>query len=189
MQEVHTIERSILLGAALLHICSLEHSAGQLDNPSLLICNSVDRYSRPVVCALALTLLRYSDLNSEVLRNYLSGVPTYVKQNKTSSLYQVKPLSDKSISYATDISIPEVPFHASYSSARYAINSVLGRNLRKYLSDSFTATHIFRHLRSSFFISQGVPISVVSSYLGHSSGDSIHSYIHKDLIDSNLLVT
>jgi len=187
--DLHTValvEDSISFGISLLTLCRLENKYGDLDLLSLSICERVDRYTRPVVCSLALTMLRYSDLNLHVLQSFLSGVPTYVKQNKTSSLFKIKPLAPESVAYAITIDIPARPLHASYSSVRRGINNVLGRNLRSILLNNESSTHLFRHLRASYYASIGMDYDSISSYLGHVATGTLSFYLHPALDFSNM---
>jgi integrase len=183
MSSVHLIESSMIFGDCLTSLLPIALDSGFIDRLSYDLAYSVDRYNAPVVCVLALTCLRYSDLPSVNLYSYLKGEKVYVRQGKTESSFELPRLPDTLIRESSYFNVPEVPFLSSYSSVRYCLNQVLPRFVRQSLAGSMSVTHVFRHFRSSFLIASGLDISYVSKTLGHSSNESTKSYIHADLVD------
>lgn len=183
ISAIQTIEQSMLFGDELLTVCRLEHEYGELDSVSFSLVRAVDRYTRPVVAALALTMLRFSDLSFEVICAFLEANKCYVRQKKTSILYRVKPLAPASFSYSCSIVVPTVPFHASYSCVREALLRAISRDLSQLLAGNNSACHIFRHLRASYLSAIGYSASDISAYLGHSSDGTCRNYVHDNIID------
>jgi integrase len=183
MLRVNTLEASFTFGRRLKTACRLQSLDGIVDPISMSIVEATDRFNLSTVGALCLTCLRYSDLFKIDWCRYVEGNSISVVQGKTETRFIIKPLASDVTACFGPNSVPAVPFPASYSSVRYALNNVLPRFVRDILTDSFSVTHVFRHLRASYLFAKSMPKDYISSLLGHRSKDAVEYYIHPDLVE------
>lgn len=174
---------SIRLHRALINV---SESSGLFD----FILSKVDPLSSQILLELpwsvsfpAFTLcyfgLRYSELNFLSLKLLLSAEQIQLYQPKTktykTSLYNP---FHKFLSF--DVIHPRTPFMiCSYDQISYACSLAAARCGISLPDDCMDSTHIFRHLRASYMRSQKLSLKEIRSFLGHSSKDSVSSYLHK----------
>lgn len=183
IHTVNLIERSFTFSSDLHRSLPLSISSQFIDPLSYDICCRVDRYTFPSIYILALTCLRFSDLEKIDLHSYFKGLAVSVFIGKTERAFILPRLPNGMVKEVSKIAIPDKPFVATYSSVRYMLNRIMRRDIRAVLGDHCGTAHVFRHLRASYLKSLEVPEEQIMRILGHKSKSSLSHYIHKPLID------
>lgn len=175
----HEVERYI--GTKLSYVIESLAENGIIDPPSKAIVWGVSPLARLPVSIMALTCCRWSELQNIDLVELLSIGRQEIYQPKVGSPRIV------TIPWYAILDIPKEMLRQatldrfSYDQLYSEIEAVIPPNVRKVLKQSFHVTHVFRHLRASWFHEKGASDAEISELLGHYLTTSNLSYLHKNL--------
>lgn len=178
---VTQLERSLSLANVLL--TCLDHSveSGDLDPISYNILLKTPRLSRLEAIIQAWTCCRYSEIDYVDLNAMISGKRLCVYQPKNKGNRYVDPFPFFDIIPNHYLDVNYRVRYISYDSYQRSIARCVPEHVGSVLSACNDKTHIFRHLRASYFYSIGFNISDISTFFGHKSRDATIRYIHDDL--------
>lgn len=182
-QTIHEVEKSISWARALQMTLDALGSEKQVDPVSIQITKAIDRWHWLPSVLLALTCSRFADLQKIKLEHILLGRPQTILQAKTKEMRTLPNLFliNESLSHSLDPTAKIM--HSNYDSLRMAIQKAVPSHVRQVLKNQNDATHIFRHLRASFFKSRGWSVSEIKDFFQHKDEQATLEYIHEGLFE------
>lgn len=180
-QYIYELEKSITWARALQPTVDLLASEGQIDLVSKEITHNVARPHWFPAVLLALTCCRFAELEKINLSDIIAGKPQSIREGKTHNMRLLPNLwiADERERSKLDASAKII--HSEYPALKSAIHRATPRHIREKLKDQNDGTHIFRHLRASFFADIGWSTEMIQEFFAHKNADATRKYIHEGL--------
>jgi integrase len=179
--SIYELEQSLFVAKYLVEAMNSNQGRLHVDPISLVIVNRVSRLAKLETILLAWSTVRYKELHQIKLPDLLSMRPISIKQYKVNTVRNIPPVAWLDHRIASRLNGAVRVRYLSYDALEDSIQRVLPRDVKANLRKSMTGTHVFRHLRASWFASQGWERTKIMRFFGHKSLETTARYIHPQL--------
>jgi len=180
-RTVHRVEETLRMSSELFQVISHMHSQEMIDPWSYEICRNTESLASAQIHLMCIFAIRFSEISQIYPLKLKHQEDFSVLQKKTGKMRVLQhPPTPKNFHYTFNSMTVNLEL-ISYDGVKIAINRAVPQDLKNFLVDSHSSTHIFRHLRASWMHAQGIEKDIIREFFAHESIETTSEYIHTGL--------